>query len=71
MFNILGTVICSLTIVFHAGWKLSFLVLLFVPFLIFSGILQGRRMSNSDKKISVKGKNASWPEKGRAVRILE
>ncbi|CAF0919000.1 unnamed protein product [Rotaria sordida] len=64
IFNAVGAVICALTIAFQAGWKLTFIVLLFVPLMFFSGILQARRMSNTKKTKEKKSGNLSWEEKG-------
>ncbi|CAF3578851.1 unnamed protein product [Rotaria sordida] len=64
IFNAVGAVICALTIAFQAGWKLTFIVLLFVPLMFFSGILQARRMNNTKKTKEKKSGNLSWEEKG-------
>ncbi|CAF3440869.1 unnamed protein product [Rotaria sp. Silwood1] len=64
IFNAVGAVVCALTIAFQAGWKLTFIVLLFVPLMVFSGILQGRRMSNTKKTKEKKSGRLSWEEKG-------
>ncbi|CAF2533632.1 unnamed protein product [Rotaria sp. Silwood2] len=64
IFNAVGAVVCALTIAFQAGWKLSFIVLLFVPLMVFSGILQGKRMSNTKKTTEKKSGRLSWAEKG-------
>lgn len=61
--NSTSTVICSLGIAFHAGWKLTIVILVFIPLTIFSGTLQGRTLFNT-KKRSV---GRSWTEKGAMV----
>lgn len=68
IFNAVGAVICALSIAFAAGWKLSFIVLLFVPLIVFSGILQGKRMANANKPKEKKSANLSWSEKGGTVK---
>jgi ABC-type multidrug transport system fused ATPase/permease subunit len=69
IFNAVGAVVCSLTIAFIAGWKLSFIVLLFTPLMVFAGILQGRRMSNTKKPNEKKTGNLSWDEQGGTVEM--
>ena len=70
IFNAIGAVICSLIIAFLAGWKLTLVILLFVPLIIFSGMLQGRRMANAKKPSEKKAGNLSWAEKGGSVNVL-
>lgn len=67
IFNAVGAVICALTIAFQAGWKLSFIVLLFVPLMVFAGILQGKRMSNTKKTKQKSNDEMSWAEQGGTV----
>ncbi|UJR37712.1 hypothetical protein I4U23_030407 [Adineta vaga] len=65
--NAVGAIICALSIAFSAGWKLTLVILLFIPFMIFAGILQGRRMANANnqKKATEQQKEKlSWAEKG-------
>ena len=70
IFNAVGAVICALTIAFIAGWKLSFIVLLFTPLMVFAGILQGRRMANAKKPNEKKTGNLSWSEQGGTVEMF-
>ncbi|CAF2086942.1 unnamed protein product [Rotaria magnacalcarata] len=64
IFNAVGAIVCSLTIAFQAGWKLTFIVLLFVPLMVFSGILQGKRMTDTKKSNEKNNSKLSWSEKG-------
>jgi ATP-binding cassette subfamily B (MDR/TAP) protein 1 len=68
--NALGAIVSALIIAFIAGWKLTLVILLFVPLMIFSGMLQGRRMANAKKPTEKKTGNLSWAEKGGAVKIF-
>ena len=43
----LSATITALAVAFSAGWKLTFIVICFVPLIIFSGILQGKKQSTS------------------------
>ncbi|CAF0957991.1 unnamed protein product [Didymodactylos carnosus] len=61
--NAVGAVIMALSIAFAASWKLTLIILLFVPLMIFSGILQGQRMAQK-KSDSGKNNGNSWPEQG-------
>jgi ABC-type multidrug transport system fused ATPase/permease subunit len=67
--NAVGAVICSLTIAFLAGWKLSFIILLFVPLIVFSGMLQGKRMAKANATKEKKSTAVTWGEKGGMVNI--
>lgn len=67
IFNALGAIICALTIAFLAGWKLTLVVLCFTPLMVFSGILQGRRMSAAKKQKDKKTENISLEERGGMV----
>jgi membrane protein implicated in regulation of membrane protease activity len=69
IFNAVGAIICALTIAFLAGWKLSFVVLCFTPLMVFSGMLQGKRMNQTKKQKQKKTTNLSWAEKGGMVKI--
>ncbi|CAF4719410.1 unnamed protein product, partial [Rotaria sp. Silwood2] len=64
IFNALGAIICTLTIVFIVGWKLSLVLLLFTPLIVFSGIVQGQRLSNTKRNPTGSTKETSWIEKG-------
>lgn len=67
IFNAVGAVVCALIIAFSTGWKLTFIVLLFVPLMVLSGILQGRRMTNAKQTKEKKTGPLSWAEKGGMV----
>ena len=73
MFNAVGAIICALIIAFIASWKLTLVVLVFTPFMVFSGMLQGQRMTNTkklnDKKNENAKENVTWSEKGGMVRF--
>jgi ABC-type multidrug transport system fused ATPase/permease subunit len=69
IFNAVGAIICALIIAFIAGWQLTLVILLFTPLMVFSGVLQGRRMNNTRKTKDKKLENISWSEKGGMVRI--
>ncbi len=68
--NAVGAIVCALIIAFLAGWQLTLVILLFVPLMIFAGMLQGRRMANAKKPTEKKAGNLSWAEKGGAVKIF-
>jgi len=70
IFNAVGAIVCALIIAFLAGWKLSLVILLFTPLMVFSGMLQGRRMNNARKPNEKKSENLSWSEQGGTVKIL-
>jgi len=70
IFNAVGAIVCALIIAFLAGWKLSLVILLFTPLMVFSGMLQGRRMNNAKKPNEKKSENLSWSEQGGTVKIL-
>jgi membrane protein implicated in regulation of membrane protease activity len=69
IFNAVGAIICALIISFLAGWKLTLVILVFTPLMVFSGMLQGRRMNNAKKSKDKKLENISWSEKGGMVKI--
>lgn len=69
IFNAVGAIVCALVIAFIAGWKLTFIVLLFTPLMIFSGMLQGKRMNNAKKPNEKKQGDLSWGEKGGMVKL--
>jgi membrane protein implicated in regulation of membrane protease activity len=69
IFNAVGAIICALIIAFIAGWQLTLVILLFTPLMVFSGMLQGRRMNNTRKTKDKKVESISWSEKGGMVRI--
>lgn len=70
IFNGVGGIICALTISFLAGWKLTLIVLLFTPLMIFSSMLQGKKRMNKTKRPNDKQvKNISWTGKGGMVTI--
>ncbi|CAF4933543.1 unnamed protein product, partial [Rotaria sp. Silwood2] len=69
IFNALGAIICTLTIVFIVGWKLSLVLLLFTPLIVFSGIVQGQRLSNTKRNPTGSTKGISWIEKGGMVSV--
>ena len=43
----LSAIVTALAIVFPAGWKLSLVVLCFVPLLMFAGLLQGQKQGKA------------------------
>ena len=59
----LSATITALAVAFSAGWKLTFIVICFVPFMIFSGILQGKKQST----IAQSKDNGSFVEQGGQV----
>lgn len=73
MFNAVGAIICSLVIAFIASWKLTLVVLVFTPLMVFSGMLQGQRMNTAkklnDKKNMTVDEKVTWAEKGGMVRL--
>lgn len=68
IFNAVGAVVCALSIGFAASWKLSLVILLFVPLMVFSGMLQGRQMANARKGNEEKSAKLSSAEEGGKVR---
>lgn len=68
IFTAVGAAICTISIAFSAEWRLTIIVLLFTPFLIFSGKLQGRKLNNS--KTSGDNGKISWAEKGGMVKFI-
>lgn len=64
MLQALSAIITALTIAFSSGWKLSFIIICFIPLIIFSGILQGKKQSKANQA-KVKG---SYTEQGGQVR---
>jgi membrane protein implicated in regulation of membrane protease activity len=70
IFNAVGAIVCALIIAFIAGWKLTLVILVFTPLMVFSGMLQGRRMNNARKNKDKKLENVTWSEKGGMVKIL-
>lgn len=68
MFNAAGAVVCALIIAFMTGWKLTFIVLLFVPLMVLAGTLQGRKMANAKATKEKKTGTLSWAEQGGMVR---
>ena len=71
MFNAVGAVACALTIAFASGWELTLVILLFVPLIVFSGMLQGKKMAATKKNDQKKEGKASWEEKGGMVTIVD
>jgi hypothetical protein len=69
IFNAVGAIGCALIIAFLASWKLTLVVLVFTPFMVFAGMLQGRRMDSTRKRNEKTNENASWEEKGGMVKI--
>ena len=69
IFNAVGAVVCALSIAFAASWKLSLVILLFVPLMVFSGVLQGRQMANARKANEHKSAKLSSAEEGGKVRF--
>ena len=67
IFNAVGAVVCALSIAFPAGWKLTLIVLLYVPLMVFAGVLQGKRLNNVKKGGRKKSTGLSWAEKGGMV----
>lgn len=68
IFNAVGAVVCSLVIAFVTGWKLTLLILIFVPLVIFSGAMQGKRMGAQKNVKNKKVGKLSWDEQGGMVR---
>ncbi|CAF0800398.1 unnamed protein product [Adineta ricciae] len=65
--NAVGAIVSALVIAFLAGWKLTLVILLFVPLMIFTGTMQGKRMANASnvkKAAQQKKEKLSWAEKG-------
>ncbi|CAF3335982.1 unnamed protein product [Rotaria sp. Silwood2] len=61
--------VAALIIAFTAGWKLAFIVLCFVPLLMFSGKIQGQKQDNAGKS----GSKDSFSEQGgqHAIQAIE
>jgi ABC-type multidrug transport system fused ATPase/permease subunit len=59
----LSATITALAIAFSAGWKLTFIVICFVPLMIFSGVLQGQKQST----IAQAKNKGSFAEQGGQV----
>lgn len=59
----LSAMITALAIAFSSGWKLAFIIICFIPVIIFTGILQGKRQ-NKAKQEKFKG---SFAEQGGQV----
>jgi ABC-type bacteriocin/lantibiotic exporter with double-glycine peptidase domain len=55
--------ITALTIAFSSSWKLAFIVVCFIPILMFSGIIQGKKQS----KVGQSKNNDSFTEQGGQV----
>ncbi|CAF1405022.1 unnamed protein product [Adineta steineri] len=70
LFNTVGALIVALIISFSAGWKLTLVILCFTPLLIFSGAIQGQRLSKASGK---KNKTTSNAEDGgkHATQAIE
>ena len=64
IFQALSTMITALAIAFSSGWKLAFIIICFVPLIIFTGVLQGKKHGKSDQ---AKAK-ASFVEQGEQVQ---
>jgi len=69
IFNGVGAIICALTISFLAGWKLTLVVLLFTPLMMFSAMLQGKRMNKTKIPNDKRAKSVTWAGKGGMVKI--
>ncbi|KAH9520300.1 ATP-binding cassette, sub-B (MDR TAP), member 4 [Bulinus truncatus] len=50
MLEAASTILCSLLIAFIAGWKLTLVVLAFMPLMIIGGFIQGKAIAGSSKK---------------------
>ena len=59
----LSAVVTALAIAFPAGWKLSLVVLCFVPLMMFTGLLQGQKQGKAGQS-KAKG---SFTEQGGQV----
>ena len=64
IFQSLSATITALVVAFTAGWKLTFVVLCFVPLMIITGILQG----NKQKNIAQSKEKSSLVEQGGQVQ---
>ncbi|CAF3666385.1 unnamed protein product [Adineta steineri] len=62
--NAFGAIVSALIMAFTVGWKLTLVILLFIPLMIFTGMLQGRRMANAKKPTEKKAGKLSWDERG-------
>lgn len=61
----LSAMITALAIAFSAGWKLSFILLCFIPLMMFSGKMQGQKQGKADES----KKNGSFTEQGGQVKL--
>lgn len=55
IFEALSALVTALTIAFISGWKLTFIVLCFVPLIMLTGKLQGKKQGNAGKSKSKSG----------------
>ncbi|CAF4575671.1 unnamed protein product [Rotaria sp. Silwood2] len=69
IFNTFGSIICSLTIAFITGWKLSLVFVLFIHLIIFSGMLQARNLSNTKRIVTESTRHLSWTVKSGIVGV--
>ncbi len=58
-----SAMIAALTIAFSSSWKLAFIVICFIPILMFSGIIQGKKQS----KVGQSKDKDSFTEQGGQV----
>lgn len=58
-----GALVTALVISFTAGWKLTLVVLCYTPFMVFSGIIQGKQIAGDSKE----NKGTSAAEDGGKV----
>jgi ABC-type bacteriocin/lantibiotic exporter with double-glycine peptidase domain len=49
MLQALSATITALAIAFSAGWKLTLVIICFIPLMLLTGIFQGRKQSNIAK----------------------
>jgi ABC-type bacteriocin/lantibiotic exporter with double-glycine peptidase domain len=61
----LTAMVTALAIAFPAGWKLAFVIICFIPFMMFMGMLQGKKQGKADQ---AKQKH-SFVEQGGQVKI--
>ncbi|CAF3949500.1 unnamed protein product [Rotaria sordida] len=67
--QVLSATITCLAIAFSVGWKLTFVVICFVPLILFTGILHGRKQSNIAQS---KDKNSFTEQGGQhATQAIE
>jgi ABC-type bacteriocin/lantibiotic exporter with double-glycine peptidase domain len=59
----LSATVTALAIAFSAGWKLSFVVLCFVPFMVFTGLIRGKKQGNAGQSKAI----GSFTEQGGQV----